>query len=663
MAYIGTNPTNIGIGLFSQDTFTGDGSTVAFDLTNTAPEGGGNELQVFVDNVRQQEGSSNAYTLGFDGSSVFKRITFTAAPAASASIYVLNPGTKNVQQVSTVSDNAVTTAKVQANAITTAKILDNNVTTAKILDSNITVAKMAANSINSDQYVDGSIDLIHLSADSVNADKIADDAISEEHLDVTSITGHAELSASRADGDFILIYDSSAGSLKKIQASNLGIVNPTITSVSPTNALTGDGTGNHTFIINGTNFASAVTAKLINDSGTDIAFDTLTRNSDIKLTGVIAKSSLPSSGEPFDVSVTSNALTTTLTNQINVDASPAYVTAAGTLGTLLNGNRGNTLEVVAADPESAGAVTYEIQSGSLPAGATGATLNENGVSKFRISGFSAVGSNTTSNFVLRAVDAASNTTSRAFSITINAPVSTSFTASGTFSVPAGVAAVDVLVVAGGGGGGGPGGSNRAGGGGAGGLIFMPNQPVTPGGSVSVTVGDKGTVATGGQNSVFGTLTANGGGGGGEQGDPGTAGGSGGGGGGCGGTGGATNQAPNPGNSGAYGFGNAGGSTAPQMGADAGGGGGGAGAAGAPGQFIGGQPSVGGNGGSAKAYTIADGTTSVFYAGGGNANGSNGSNNNPVAQAGGGGQGNGCANKGGGGAYQQEGGKGIVIVRY
>jgi hypothetical protein len=668
MAYIGTNPTNIGIGLFSQDTFTGDGSTVAFDLTNTAPDGGGNELQVFVDNVRQQEGSSNAYTLGYDGSSVFKRITFTAAPAASASIYVLNPGTKNVQQVSALSDNTVTAAKVQANAITTAKILDNNVTTAKILDSNITVAKMAANSINSDQYVDGSIDLIHLSADSVNADKITDDAISEEHLDVTSITGHAELSASRADGDFILIYDSSAGTLKKIQASNLGIVNPTITSVSPTNVLTGDGTGNHTIVINGTNFASAATAKLINDSGTDIAFDTLTRNSDIKLTGVIAKSSLPNSGEPFDVSVTSNALTTTLTNQINVDASPAYVTAAGTLGTLLNGNRGNTLEVIASDPESAGTVSYEIQSGSLPAGASGATLHENGVSKFKISGFSAVGSNTTSNFVLRAVDAASNTTSRAFAITVNAPVSTSFNASGTFSVPSGVAAVDVLVVGGGAGGGGPGGSNRAGGGGAGGLVFMPAFPVSPGSSVPITVGDKGTVATNGQNSVFGAgevwaLTAKGGGGGGEQGDPGVSGGSGGGGGGCGGSGAAGNQTTQPANSGAYGFGTAGGSTAPQMGADAGGGGGGAGSAGAPGQFVGGQPSVGGNGGSGKAYTIADGTTSVFYSGGGNANGANGSNNNPVAQSGGGGQGNGCANKGGGGAYQQEGGKGIVIVRY
>ena len=75
MAYIGVGPENKGLGLFTQDTFTGDGSTTTFDLTDVAPDGGGNEIQVFVDNVRQQEGSSNAYTLGFDGSSEFKRIT------------------------------------------------------------------------------------------------------------------------------------------------------------------------------------------------------------------------------------------------------------------------------------------------------------------------------------------------------------------------------------------------------------------------------------------------------------------------------------------------------------------------------------------------------------------------------------------------------------
>src|SRR5210317_673095 len=358
--------------------------------------------------------------------------------------------------------------------------------------------------------------------------------IRQSNLDEAIVTGLTELSESRADGDFVMVYDSSSGTLKKIQASNLGLVGPKISSISPTNALSGDGTGNHTFTITGTNFAVGTTAKLINSSGTDVAFDTLTRDSSTQLTGVVAKSSLPGSGEPYDVSVTASQITVTLTDQINVDASPTYETSAGSLGTILNGDRDSTtLEVVASDPESAGNVTFEIQSGSLPAGATATTVHENGVSKYQISGFSAVGGNTTSTFVLRAVDAASNTSSRSFSITVLAPAVESFTSSGTFSVPSGLTAVDVLVVAGGGGGGSPlhPSFNGAGGGGAGGLIFMPGYPVTPGGTVSVTVGCGGvrttpsTHATNGQDSVFGSpgdpglgsggvLTAKGGGGGG-----------------------------------------------------------------------------------------------------------------------------------------------------
>jgi hypothetical protein len=74
---------------------------------------------------------------------------------------------------------------------------------------------------------------------------------------------------------------------------------------------------------------------------------------------------------------------------------------------------------------------------------------------------------------------------------------------------------------------GSGGLGRGGGGGAGGLIFMPDYPVTPGGTVSVTVGCGGrrwtwsspnlsptNLVKPGQDSVFGTLTAKGGGGGG-----------------------------------------------------------------------------------------------------------------------------------------------------
>jgi len=678
MAYIGADPFNKGIGLFSQDTFTGDGSTTTFDLTNVAPDSGDNEIQVFVDNVRQQAGSSNAFTLGQDGSGDLKRITFTAAPAASASIYVLNPGTKNVQQLTTVGDNTISTAKIQADAVTTAKILDGNVTRAKI------------------------------EADAIDATKIADDAISEEHLDVTAITGHTELSAGAATNDQLLIFDTSASALKKISQTNL-LNFPTISSVSPTNVNTGDLTGNHTFTITGTGFTGA-SAKLINSSGADVNFTSVTVDSDTQITGVVAKSSVPNSGEPYDVKVTAaTGLQSTLENQINVNAQPVFVTSSGSIG---NGRTGAlSFSVNATDPESAGNVTFELQSGSFPPGLSLTNTAAEGGTAI-ISGTVTGGLPANAvvyNFVLRAVDAASNTSSRAFSIQINGATSQSFTSSGTFSVPSGVSTVDVLVVAGGG----AGSVQHGGGGGAGGLIFRPGFSVTPGGTVSVTVGCGGSgqasqpshpVAGGqtGQDSAFGTLTAKGGGGAGNH-IAQTTGQNGGSGGGAGSDpggglhpGGEGIQPTQSGDSGAYGFGNDGGQSAnPGTGpVYAGGGGGGAGAIGDSGSNSPGGPlGYGGQGGDGKAYTIADGTTSVYYAGGGGA-GTHGSGTGPTDRAGGiGGQGGGGdgnitlaqgtyptasqsgesgeANKGGGGggnaawgvAPGTSGGKGVVIVRY
>tara|TARA_R110001592_G_scaffold114758_1_gene314861 strand:+ start:213 stop:2204 length:1992 start_codon:yes stop_codon:yes gene_type:complete len=663
MAYIGADPANTGTGLFSQDTFTGDGSTVAFDLTNAVPDGGGNEIQVFVDNVRQQEGSSNAYTIGLDGSSVLKRVTFTAAPAAAQKIFVLNPGTKNVQQLSTVGDNTVTTAKVQDSAVSTAKITDLNVTTAKI------------------------------AADAINATKIADDAISEEHLDVTALTGNPELSATAAADDVLLVFDTSSGTIKKIQASNINNA-PTITSISPTNALTGDGTGNHTFTITGTNYDASAQAHFVNASGAEVTFDSVTRNSITQLTGVIAKSSLPGSGEPYDIVVLNpNGQQAKKRNQVNINQTPVFITNAGTLGTV-NGNASVSLSVNATDPESAGNVTFEIQSGALPAGLTLTNTAAEGGTAIISGTATNPGANTTSNFVLRAVDAASNTSSRAFAITVNRIfTSQSFTSSGTFAVPSGTTSLtQVLLVAGGGGAG----TDHGAGGGAGGLIFQPEYPVTPGGTIAVTVGSgggghpSGGRGTSGQDSIFGaspspgkhptgdvlTASGGGGGGGGNTNVDGGNGGSGGGGSGHGSNtvgstsdGGQGQQSTASGDSGAYGFGNNGGiGQRTGTGSLFGGGGGGAGAVGS--QGCGQSCSAGGIG---KSYTIADGTTGVYYAGGGagqhfnNSNttrpGGQGGGGNSQSTPGGDGQ-DGGANKGGGaGAQKADGGKGIVIVRY
>ncbi len=536
--------------------------------------------------------------------------------------------------------------------------------------------------------------------DAVTQDKLGPASITNTELNKTAITGQTELSETANDADFTIIYDTSAAALKKVLRSNIKSKGPVVSSVTPTNVGTSVGT-TATFTITGTSFTAGSTARLIGNTGKVQEFDTVTRTNTTTIVGTIAFSSLESGQVPYDVQCTNGeGLSSLLANQININASPVYVTAAGSLGS--NRFSMSSARVNATDPESAGNVTFEIQSGSLPTGITLVnTAAEGGTALFSGTFSSLASTDTVHNFVLRAVDAASNTTSRSFSFTRAGPISQSFTSSGTFAVPTGVTSADVLVVAGGG----SGGNNHGAGGGAGGLVFMPSVPLSPGGTVAITVGcgaarpanfpgtPQGSPGTPGSDSVFGAspspgttnpLTAKGGGkgGGGEPGErPGGIGGSGGGGSGAGSSpGGPGSQPTQPGDSGAYGFGNngrTGNFTAP--GTYGGGGGGGAGAVGANGNGPG-TPTAGGAGGVGKSYTIADGTTPVAYAGGGGG-GAHIHNGGPASPCGSGGAGwyengpganrDGQANKGGGGGGVDRGsngsggagGKGVVVVRY
>ena len=56
MAYIGADPANKGTGLFSQDTFTGDGSTTTYTMTQAASEV--KQIMVFVGGVHQDPATS-----------------------------------------------------------------------------------------------------------------------------------------------------------------------------------------------------------------------------------------------------------------------------------------------------------------------------------------------------------------------------------------------------------------------------------------------------------------------------------------------------------------------------------------------------------------------------------------------------------------------------
>ena len=63
MSYIGKGPIDRTLGLSQKNVFTGDGSTVNFDMTTAAPDGGDTAVDVFIDNVRQEPGTGKALSL------------------------------------------------------------------------------------------------------------------------------------------------------------------------------------------------------------------------------------------------------------------------------------------------------------------------------------------------------------------------------------------------------------------------------------------------------------------------------------------------------------------------------------------------------------------------------------------------------------------------
>lgn len=498
-----------------------------------------------------------------------------------------------------------------------------------------------------------------------------------------------------------LRYNSDLGFVEQYNSTGWAGIDapPTVTSIDKTINATTD----TTVTVTGSNFKSGSTITVEGPGVNNVARSVSTSYINAStLTFATAASSVNYvGGASFSIRVTNpSGLAYLLDPAGTIDSTVTWSTAAGSLGTLLDSQRGNTITVTATDPD--GAVTYSVVSGSLPAGAS---LNS---SNGQITGFSSVGSDTTSNFTIRATQAGYSV-DRAFSITVRAPntatggsITTSgtykthvFTTSGTFtvnSVQSGGLDAEVLVVAGGGSGGAAYANNCSnGGGGAGGLCYQASRTINTG-SYTVNVGAGGgavsTTSRGnnGGDSQFDTIVAIGGG-------------AGGGGAGNfnannGGSGGGAAWPGNPGNpgnalqgnsGGALGYGNAGninGTASPDWG------GGGAGGAGAQGDR--GFNTKGGNGGAGRQYvqftqqgvTLGD-PAGWFAGGGGGACCDNGASQGVgLGGQGGGGFGGGGGSNGtqgpgdagtdgtgggGGGAGQNQpsgrGGNGIVIVRY
>ena len=260
-------------------------------------------------------------------------------------------------------------------------------------------------------------------------------------------------------------YNTQLGFLEQYNATGWAGIDapPTVSSITGTVNEDTDST----ITVLGSNFKSGSSVQIEGNAVNNITRNLSTTyiNSGELQAATAAGSSGYVGGASFNIKVTNpSGLSAVLEPAGTIDQDPIWTTGAGLVDTVYDTARsGYSFTFVASDPDGT-SVTYSLTSGAFPGGAT---LDTNtGV----LSGnLSAVGSDTTYNFDITATSSAQSV-ARSFSITVKAPVSSSFSPqNGTYSPqswskPSGVTSFTVYLW-GAGGGSGANGNNTGGAGG------------------------------------------------------------------------------------------------------------------------------------------------------------------------------------------------------
>ena len=211
-------------------------------------------------------------------------------------------------------------------------------------------------------------------------------------------------------------YNSTTGKFEGRNATGFVSIEvaPTISSVNNNNITQAQIDAGFDLILTGSNYNSGDIVKFVGSNNSEVNATTTTVNSATQITARIP-TNLDASLEPFTVKVVNvGNLSGQLANAFNIDASPSFTNASGSLGTVLEDVAlSSSLNAGATDPEGS-SVTHSISSGALPTGlslasATGLITGTPNVNDTYAS------AGVTHNFTVSATDG-TNTSSRAFSI-------------------------------------------------------------------------------------------------------------------------------------------------------------------------------------------------------------------------------------------------------
>ena len=253
---------------------------------------------------------------------------------------------------------------------------------------------------------------------SITESKLADDAVTSDKIAANPVltgTGGVKIpvgtTGERTNTQGVLRFNSTLGIAEYYDGNNWLVIDtaPTVLSLNNTNPKESQIAAGFDLVITGTSFKSGATVKFIGADGTEHTSPTVTINSVTQITARI-HTSVANSNEPYDIRVTnSSGLSGTLSDGLNVDAAPAFTTAAGTVATINDNATGTHATLAATDPEG-GAVTF---SGTVGGGMS---LASNGA----ISGDPTdVSGSTTVSFTATATDSSSQTSTRTFNVIVN----------------------------------------------------------------------------------------------------------------------------------------------------------------------------------------------------------------------------------------------------
>ena len=303
---------------------------------------------------------------------------------------------------------ALTSADLEDGIVTAAKIATDAVETVKVKDLNISTGKLAADAVTNakTEFTPG----LTIKGDGASADgKITLNCSQNSHG--VSIAGPPH----SAGQSYTLTLPESITNnyyLKTDGSGNLSFAEiaaepyPTISSISPT---TIDNTAS-TVVITGTNFGSTGTpyVDLISSAGAITTASSVTRDSATQIT--ITTTLSVDTTYFIRIELGSGLAVRSATALLTVSDAPAWVTAAGSLGSSAGGASIGTINLTATDSTG-----MTLQSGALPGGVSLTSAAGTSTLTGTESGASAA---TTYNFTIRATDAEGQTADRAFSYDI-----------------------------------------------------------------------------------------------------------------------------------------------------------------------------------------------------------------------------------------------------